>query len=61
MMAELPQLICQEKVPILEFLSPLDQMELAKTGNTGTKNLKAKESPCNIETRLISQELPFLG
>jgi hypothetical protein len=45
----------------LEFFSALDQEDGNKDFKVGVKNVHEKDQPCNIETRLKSSELPFLG
>jgi len=66
-MADLPQMICQDKVPIFEFFSSLDdedynnEMNETKEKTGDSKKISQVNEPCNIETKLRSYELPFLG
>ena len=55
-MSDLPQLICKDQAPILEFFGQTDQ----QSENDGQTKEQGVEQ-CHIENKLTNNELPFLG
>ena len=57
-MSDLPQLICKDQAPILEFFGEVDGQN--ESNNDGQAVARGVE-PCHIENKLTNNELPFLG